>query len=162
MMGFTTTEGFGKEGSGSGGVVVNIGSLVVGGKLVTVTGETLWPGSSTTSASMVTRAAHLEPTHDPETGYNTPKKLVYDWKNSGYEASLELDVGGPDAPKGLLEKVDVLAEIPFVIRKFVNYVAGTKPYIYQWLNPATLNITGPEGKTAVKGTIYNEETFISK
>ena len=131
MMEFTTTEGFGKKGSGSGGVVMNIGSLVIGGKLVAVTGETRFPGSSTTSASMVSRATHLEPTHDPETDYNQPKKITYEWKNTGYEANLELDVGGPDAPKGLMEKVDLLAEIPFVIRKFVNYVAGTKPYIYQ-------------------------------
>jgi hypothetical protein len=35
------------------------------------------------------------------------------------------------APKGLIEKVDVLAEIPYVIKSVVNYVAGTKPYIYQ-------------------------------
>ena len=32
---------------------------------------------------------------------------------------------------GLMEKVDVLAEIPYVIRKGLAAVTGTKPYIYQ-------------------------------
>lgn len=30
-----------------------------------------------------------------------------------------------------MEKVDVLAEIPFLIRKGLAAVTGTKPYIYQ-------------------------------
>lgn len=33
--------------------------------------------------------------------------------------------------KGLVERVDVLAEIPYLVKKVVNVVAGTKPYIYQ-------------------------------
>lgn len=32
---------------------------------------------------------------------------------------------------GLIEKVDVLAEIPYVVRKALSAVTGTKPYIYQ-------------------------------
>ncbi len=44
---------------------------------------------------------------------------------------------------GLVDKVDVLAEIPYMVRKLVNYVAGTKPYIYQTLNGATLALTLP-------------------
>ena len=36
----------------------------------------------------------------------------------------------------MIEKVDVLAEIPYVIKTMVNYVAGTKPYIYQVTQPS--------------------------
>jgi hypothetical protein len=32
---------------------------------------------------------------------------------------------------GLIEKVDVLAEIPYVIRKGLAAVTGTKPFLYQ-------------------------------
>lgn len=46
-------------------------------------------------------------------------------------ASMKVDVGTPTQPKGLVEKVDVLAEIPAMLKAVVNYVAGTKPYIYQ-------------------------------
>ena len=31
----------------------------------------------------------------------------------------------------MIEKVDVLAEIPYVVRKALSAVTGTKPYIYQ-------------------------------
>jgi len=172
QMEFTSTEAFGKTGAGSGGVVVNVGSLVVGGKLVAVTGETLWPDKQTSDEGIVkSRATHLEPTYDQDTDYNQPKRILYHWAGSStngpIEASLELDVGGPSEPRGLLEKVDVLAEIPYVLKTLVNYVAGTKPYIYQWLNPATLKLTAPKeliesGEATVQGTMFNEATFISK
>jgi hypothetical protein len=32
---------------------------------------------------------------------------------------------------GLIEKVDVMAEIPGFVKAVVSYVAGAKPYIYQ-------------------------------
>jgi hypothetical protein len=35
--------------------------------------------------------------------------------------------------------VDVLAEIPYVIKTMVNYVAGTKPYIYQVIGDVAFN-----------------------
>ena len=38
---------------------------------------------------------------------------------------------------GLIEKVDVLAEIPYVIRKALAAVTGTKPYIYQVSHPSS-------------------------
>lgn len=182
QMEYTTIDAYGRKGAGSGGVVVNIGSVVVGGKLVAVSGETRWPDERGKSEEekeggvrgFVSRAEHLEPTLDPETGYKQPKQIKYTWsapliggeKTEKITSTCLLDVGSPESPRGLLEKVDVLAEIPYVIKKFVNYMAGTKPYIYQWLNPATLEITGPEsvvpgGKAEVKGRIFNEATFIS-
>ena len=45
-MELTTTEGYGKNGAGSGNVVVNVGSLVIRGKLAAITAETKWPGKS--------------------------------------------------------------------------------------------------------------------
>ena len=47
------------------------------------------------------------------------------------DANLQLVIGDPSAYRGLVEKVDVLAEIPFVIKKMVNYVAKAKPFIFQ-------------------------------
>ena len=47
------------------------------------------------------------------------------------QAKLEVDLGDNENPKGLIEKVDVLAEIPYVIKMAVSYVAATKPYVYQ-------------------------------
>ncbi|KAF9533815.1 survival factor 1 [Crepidotus variabilis] len=175
QMEFTTQTTHGKHGAGSGGAAVNIGSLVVGGKLVTVTAETKWPGEDAHGA-VISRATHIDPQTDVETGYGQPSKIEYSWAGSSIDASapgtveakVTTDLGSVDTPKGLIDKVDVLAEIPYVLKVAVNYVAGTKPYIYQWLNPAKLSIKGPDalapGLSAgveVDGYIYNEATFIS-
>lgn len=137
QMEYTTIDAFGRKGSGSGGVVVNIGSLVIGGKLVAVSGETRWPDEKDTSPEYISRAEHLNTIHDPDTGYKQPQQIKFSWAAPAIEggekvsASFVLAVGSPTSPKGLLQKVDVLAEIPYVLKKIVNYVAGTKPYIYQ-------------------------------
>ncbi|KAJ6619775.1 oxidative stress survival Svf1-like protein [Mycena sp. CBHHK59/15] len=172
QMEFKTLENYGRKGSTSGGVFVNIGSLVVGDKLVSVTAETRWPDEEpSANAPMKSRASHFKTQLDPETGYQSPGELSFEWAGPSliaespgtYTATLLVDVGDNEHPKGLVEKVDVLAEIPRVIKMAVNYVAGTKPYIYQWLNPATLMLTGPgaEHGAEVEGTLYTEATFIS-
>ncbi|KAJ3876907.1 survival factor 1 [Lentinula edodes] len=172
QMEFTTIGAYGVKGAGSGGVAVNIGSLVVGGKLVAVTAETKYPGeTSDANAPVKCRVTHLKPALDADTGYQKPCELLFEWagpslvadKPGTYSASLNVDVGDIQQPKGLIEKVDVLAEIPKVLKLAVNYVAGTKPYIYMWINPAKLTITEPESDVPVEvnGHIYNEATFIS-
>jgi hypothetical protein len=176
QMEFTTIDAYGRKGTGSGGVKVNLGSLVIGGKLVCVTAETKWPDEEQSdSADVISRAFHLKSTPDEETGYDQPGEVEFRWSGPSLagdggkvEASLSVDVGGPEHPKGLIEKVDVLAEIPYVVKMAVNYVAGTKPYIYQWLNPTKLLVIGPDsifpglsGGLEVDGMLYNEATFIS-
>ncbi|KAK0480023.1 oxidative stress survival Svf1-like protein [Armillaria novae-zelandiae] len=171
QMEFTTTEAHGKRGAGSGGVAVNVGSLVVGGKLVCVTGETRWTKDESPASNVVCRATHSNHTFDNDTGYQKPRELLFEWagpsilpgQSGNYSAKLLADVGDVENPKGLIEKVDVLAEIPYVIKVAVNYVAGTKPYIYQWFNPGKLTITEPGSDKPVEidGLFYNEATFIS-
>lgn len=46
-------------------------------------------------------------------------------------ASASIPAGITTGENGLIEKVDVLAEIPFLIRKGLAAVTGTKPIIYQ-------------------------------
>jgi len=138
QMEFTTIDTYGKRGAGSGGVVVNVGSLVIGNKLATVTTETKWPGEDATG-SVISRTTQLKPEHDSETSYNKPTEILFEWKGTSLfpdapgavEGKLRIDLGTNEKPKGLIEKVDVLAEIPYVLKMAVNYVAGTKPYIYQ-------------------------------
>ncbi len=140
QMEFTTTDAYGRKSAGAGFVSVNIGSLVLDGKLAAVTAETKWPDEDQSkSAAIISRAVHSKTKNDPDTGYNAPTELVFQWAGPSIvpsapglvKATLTVDVGNPDAYKGLIEKVDVLAEIPYVIKTMVNYVAGTKPYIYQ-------------------------------
>ena len=140
QMEFTTLDTHGRYGAGSGGVTVNVGSLVLGGKLAVVTAETKWPDEvPEESAPVISRVTHVDPVQDSDTGYRKPTALDFRWAGPSIlsvpqgtvSASLYVDVGDLARPKGLIEKVDVLAEIPYVIKTMVNYVAGTKPYIYQ-------------------------------
>ena len=140
QMEFTTTDAYGKAGAGSGHVTVNVGSLVLANRLVAVTAETKWPGEpQPDAAAVVSRAFHARTAHDPDTGYDAPTELVFRWagpviggaEGEAVDATTQVELGPPNASKGLIEKVDVLAEIPYVIKTMVNYVAGTKPHIYQ-------------------------------
>jgi len=181
QMEFTTIDAYGRKGAGSGGVTVNIGAVVVGGKLAAVTGETVWADekdSVPAEAAVMSRAVHHELQFDAETGYNPPSLVEFTWAGPAIEstgsvkANVKVNVGTADKPNGLVEKVDVLAEIPYVLKAFVNYVAGTKPYIYQWLNPVDLVLTAPnafidgsgdgEKTVTVPGIMFNEATFISE
>jgi len=140
QMELTTIDAYGKKGAGSGKVVVNVGSLVVGGKLAAVTAETKWPGESVADKpSVLSRAVHHDPSLDDFTGYNVPSTISFHWAGPSIvpvaEGSLSADlsvlVGKPGEEIGLIEKVDVMAEIPAFVKAVVSYMAGTKPYIYQ-------------------------------
>lgn len=58
----------------------------------------------------------------------------------------------------LVERVDVMAEIPTFVKNIVSGVAGTKPYIYQFFDDFELTIKDQESK----GFGWCEITFISE
>lgn len=141
LMEFTTPPGYGSK-------VVTVGSVVVGDKLVAVSSG----GSGIVGGA---QAQHEDAVVDAETGYAAPGAIKFSWEaprleeaaggaaadklvaategNSKVHATIQLDLVTDKAKyetRGLVEKVDVLGQIPYLIRKFVNYAAGTKPYIY--------------------------------
>ena len=102
-----------------------------------VTGQTHGNGFPVMSND-VCKATHVSPARDRDTGYAVPFGLEYEWagerRDNKGRASAKLVIekaGATTGQGGLMEKVDVLAEIPFVIRKGLAAVTGTKPYIYQ-------------------------------
>lgn len=164
MMEFTTVPGsyYGPAQT------ITIGSVVANDKLVAVVGS---PGA---------KAVHEGPlTHDPETGYHAPAGLGFEWKGlaigssevmTGAELKLDLQPvtsAGGYTTKGLIEKVDVMAHIPYLVKKLVAAVAGARPYIYTWMNRVEANVEFPSGegdgtkKITVDGYVFNESTFIS-
>lgn len=135
QMELTTLDAYGPKGAGSGGVKVNFGSIVLGGKLVCVTSEVTLPSQEQPAgAKFKSRAFQLDAKHDPDTSYACPKTLEFVWagpttsSNPSGQVSANLKV---DVEPGLIEKVDVLAEIPAVVKTVISYVSGTKPYVYQ-------------------------------
>jgi len=110
MMEFTTPPSYGSQVVNIGGIVKEDGTLV---------------------AAMVENAAiHKTTEKDEENGWDAPTSLELSWMGQTKDgvdvtATTESDL------KNLVERVDVLAEIPAVIKAFIAGVAGTKPFIYQ-------------------------------
>jgi hypothetical protein len=126
---------------------VTIGSVVVGERLVAVTAGTRGAAGSAPKHSN-TAVEHLECVQDPDTGYSVPQAIRYVWDGAllaappsekgdtaqRVQAELRVELGPPHPvaqSKGLVDKVDVLGEMPAVVKKVVSYMAGTKPFIYQ-------------------------------
>ncbi|CAO1625177.1 unnamed protein product [Parajaminaea phylloscopi] len=168
--------------SGRESITVNVGSITVGGELVAVTASSRGSRAAPSDPSKGSQSGvkHLDRVLDPDTGYLAPQAIEFAWEGPQLvaagkgdtsklvKAKARVELGKPhptSESRGLVDKVDVLAEIPYMVRKLVNYVAGTKPYIYQTLNPATLSLSVPAGNQAgehqVKGTVFEEHTFIS-
>jgi hypothetical protein len=134
---------YGSKGAKSGRTKVNIGAiytstqstpLVVTGQTHDAPGATPFPNIS----SDISTATHLSTGADKETGYNVPLGVSFEWQGERVDgkgnagAKVTVDTLGLNVGEGgLIEKVDVLAEIPYVIRKGLAAVTGTKPFLYQ-------------------------------
>ncbi|KAG2209777.1 hypothetical protein INT47_001925, partial [Mucor saturninus] len=144
MMQFQTTKQYGS-------VNINQGSLVLNGKLVCV--------------SVENTVELLDLKKDEDTDYNIPEKVKMTWKGKTIkEEGLEpedVSIVMISEPKNLIDKIDVLSEIPYFLRKIVQSLI-VKPYIYQWLDMTTAEITIGDKKTTVHGYCFQELVFVSE
>lgn len=90
-----------------------------------------------------------------EVGWPKPKAITFNF-TSGTDDEVVAKVGGD--LNQLVERVDVMAEIPQFVKNIVSGVAGAKPYIYQYCNTLTIEYNG----VTEKGIAFNEATFISE
>lgn len=144
MMQFQTTKQYGS-------VNINQGSLVLNDKLVCV--------------SVENTVELLDLKKDEDTDYNIPEKVKMTWKGKtikeeGIEPK-DVSIVMISEPKNLIDKIDVLSEIPYFIRKIVQSLI-VKPYIYQWLDNTTAEITIGDEKTTVEGYCFQELVFVSE
>lgn len=104
-------------------------------------------------ASINNSVVHKDSTVD-EVGWPVPKSIVfnYDGVNSNLKASVSGELNH------LVERVDVMAEIPQFVKTIVSGVAGARPYIYQYCDEMEADVEGYEKE---KGVGYIEVTFIS-
>ncbi|CEP07964.1 hypothetical protein [Parasitella parasitica] len=143
MMQFQTTKQYGS-------VNINQGSLVLDDKLVCV--------------SIDNSVELLDLQKDEDTQYDIPQTIKFRWKGKeikeeGQEPK-DVHITMTTEPRVLIEKIDVLAEIPYVIRKLVQSMI-VKPYIYQWIDKATAEITIGDELTIVEGHCFQELVFVS-
>ncbi|ODV77571.1 survival factor 1 [Suhomyces tanzawaensis NRRL Y-17324] len=106
---------------------------------------------------------HKDSTVD-EVGWPVPKSIEFNYiKDKKDEVPSPSDkviatVSGD--LKTLIERVDVMAEIPQFVKNIVSGVAGAKPYIYQYCN--RFEIEFKEESKKESGLGFNEVTFISE
>lgn len=108
MMEFTTPPSYGTT-------TVNISSISKDGELV----------AASTKGSVEHTASTLDDVDLPEP---TSAKFVWHATTNDGKA-VEATIEGPLGDK--LDRVDIMAEVPAIIKKIAGNVAGTKPYIYQ-------------------------------
>lgn len=96
---------------------------------------------------------HLDPEVD-EVGWPVPKGITFNFATENDDKVIA-KVGGKLTH--LVERVDVMAEIPQIVKNIVSGVAGARPYIYQFCNTLTLEHDG----VSDSGIAFNEATFIS-
>ena len=124
-------------------------------KAMNVAGE-----KNVSSTGEVCLATHTSTARDEETGYDGPTGLKFEWQGAQIgeptkqvKASLEVATSLEEGKGGLIEKVrknrtawlrktegltdqicvqvNVLNEIPYLVRKALSSITGTKPYIFQ-------------------------------
>ncbi|ORY81328.1 Svf1-like-domain-containing protein [Protomyces lactucae-debilis] len=123
MMEFTTPESYGNT-------TINVGGLAKEGVVL--------------AATIDNEVRHNATKLDEETGWQQPTEMVFSWR--GVETAEHSEARRPVTAhlslqsETLLERVDVLAEIPPWLKKVVHGVSGTRPFIYQYAKPATLEV----------------------
>lgn len=73
---------------------------------------------------------HTATRKDPETGFPEPKSMQVEWKGKtkeGKEVSVVLaqDLGER------YDRIDIMAQIPDMIKSIIGRIAYTKPFVYQ-------------------------------
>ncbi|EJS42219.1 svf1p [Saccharomyces arboricola H-6] len=96
---------------------------------------------------------------EEEDGEEEEEEEEEEYKNIAQEDKFDAIVEGP--LDNLVERIDVMGEIPNFVKNIVSGVAGTKPFIYQYADPksSTLQINGGE---KIHGVAWTEVTFISE
>jgi hypothetical protein len=140
IMEFTTPSSYGST-------VVRVSGIATDGKIL----------FANTQAGHV---KHTETKSDSDNDWPEPMSISYKWEGKtedGKEVSAFLE--GSLGPR--LDRIDIMGEIPAIVKSFVATAAGTKPYIYQFGPKTKLEIkVGDESKTE-EGTLFAEATFIS-
>ncbi|KAI5296233.1 putative cell survival pathways protein, partial [Ascosphaera atra] len=141
LMEFTTPPSYGSS-------TVTVGGLAKEGEIICAGTD-----NSTT---------HLESAKDTDNDWPEPKAIRYEWNGKTKDGKdVHAELSGPIGKR--VDRIDVMAEIPGFVKSFIGSVAGTKPYIYQYIPdpniPLKIKIGDEEFEET--GVTFCEATFIS-
>lgn len=138
MMEFTTPASYGST-------VVNVGGVVKDG-------EILYAGATNT-------AKHLESKQDPVSDWPEPTSVEYEWKGKTKEGQdFSAILSGPLSERQ--DRIDVMAQVPGLIKSLAGVVVGTRPYIYQVYPPISIPIVLLPFITRTRTTDLRNQTVL--
>ncbi|CAO2654783.1 Nn.00g115160.m01.CDS01 [Neocucurbitaria sp. VM-36] len=103
---------------------------------------------------------HTATKQDSDNDWPEPTSAAYHWEgktDDGKEVTADLE----GALGAKLDRIDVMAEVPGFIKTIVASAAGTKPYIYQYMQKMTIKVKVGDEVKEEEGTLFTEATFIS-
>ena len=93
---------------------------------------------------------------DKGTDYQIPTALKMNLKEFNGNGQLELKV----EKLNLISKVDVLGELPFLLRKIIQLMVS-KPFLFLYYQPSTLNLVSENGeRSSHTGLLYSEISYL--
>lgn len=107
---------------------------------------------------------------DEETGWSYAKEIDYKFKGhliaddeneetkSDPESKVEFELKGPLT--NIIERVDVMNEMPQFVKNIVSGVAATKPFIYQYYSEDLVLTRSDDKDAKITGSAWVEVTYI--
>lgn len=141
MMEYTTPVSYGST-------VVNVGGIAKNGEILC--------GGAANSVQ------HAQVKNDPENEWPEPGAAKFLWSGKTQDGKhVEAELEGSLGDR--LDKIDVLANIPGILKSLVGGVVGTKPFIYQYapMQKLELKIKIEDEEQKEVGTLFSEAVFIS-
>ncbi|RKP11046.1 oxidative stress survival, Svf1-like protein [Thamnocephalis sphaerospora] len=130
-----------------GSINVIQGSLVLDNKLLAVTVDN--------------DVDVLDSELDPHTGYYPATHLRLRWRGRTLEDTPRaLEISMEVHPTILCDRIDVLSELPWMVRKLVQALVA-KPFVYEWHEPTKVQIRLDDELIEDDGHLLYECTFIS-
>ncbi|KAJ3189491.1 putative cell survival pathways protein [Gaertneriomyces sp. JEL0708] len=115
--------------------------------------------NKTTAVTLDNSATLLNKTYDNFSGYQIPSQARYAWSgktSDGEPVKIQMEV----TLKRLIDKIDLLSELPFLIRKFIQALI-TAPFVYQWVEDVTATVTVGSTTRTISGRLFHENAFLN-
>lgn len=98
------------------------------------------------------------PALDTVSGYYIPREFRLHWVGQTVDGD-RFEATCHSQPQILCERMNLLDQLPFVLRKIVETFV-TRPYIYQWFDRVTVNVSIKSNSDSISGWLYNELSLL--
>ena len=107
-----------------------------------------------------TNVIHKDIVSDSFSSYLIPSSINFNILGETFDGASSINIKFESPCKYLCDKIDVLNELPFLLKKFIQAFI-TAPYIYEWLDETELKVKiGDDEVVTIKGTMFTESTFM--